>query len=217
MPGSFAVKLPVDLDAVAIHPSIPGSGFPAQRLQVGYSSGSQTLTGEDPDFDLRLIEPTSMGGRVVNGKPIPDLAAELGAVEVRQGLLVVDVQVIHHQMDGLGLRICKGQLGQDLSEFKPRTIGCGKGEMAACLRFYSTENICRTAALVFVIASRFASRPGGGEGTDLGMQRNRLLIQTHHRLLWIVWPFIRLQGVLHIGNVVFIEVGYAPHFFPATA
>ena len=89
--------------------------------------------------------------------------------------------------------------------------------MAACLRLYSTENISRTAALVFVIASRFASRLGGGEATDLGMQRNRLLIQTHYGLLRIVWPFIRLQGVLHIGNVVFIEVGHAPHLFPATA
>src|SRR5258708_2205402 len=84
----------------------------------------------------------------------------------------------------------------------------GKGEVAACLRLYSTENISRTAALVFVIASRFASRLGGGEGTDLGMRRNRLLIQTRYGLLRIVWPFIRLQGVLHIGNVVFIEVGH---------
>jgi len=40
------------------------------------------------------------------------------------------------------------------------------------------------------------------------MQRNRFLIQTHYGLLRIVWPFIRLQGVLHIGNVVFIEVGH---------
>jgi hypothetical protein len=69
------------------------------------------LAGEDPDFDFGLIEPTSVGGRVVNGKPIPYLAAELGAVEIRQGLLVMDVQVVHHQMDGLGLRIRKGQLG----------------------------------------------------------------------------------------------------------
>jgi hypothetical protein len=105
----------------------------------------------------------------------------------------------------------------DLSEFKPRTIRCGKGEMAACLRLYSTENIRRTAALVFVIASRFPSRLSGGEGTNLCMQRNRFLIQTHYWLLKIVWPFIRLQGVLHIGNVVFIEVGDTPHFFPATA
>ena len=80
--------------------------------------------------------------------------------------------------------------------------------MAAGLLLYSAENISRTAALVFVIASRFPSRPGGGEGTDLGMQRNRLLIQAHHGLLRIVWLFIRFQGVLHSGNVVFIEVGH---------
>src|SRR5260370_33097883 len=142
-----------------------------------------------------------MGGRLVNGKPFPNLCAELGAVEVRQGLLVVDVQVVNHQMDGLGLRIRNGQLGQDLSEFKPRTIRCGKGEMAAGLRLYSAENISRTAALVFVIASRFASPPGGGEGTDLGMQRNRLLIQTHFGLFAIVWALIPPPSVLHSSHV----------------
>ena len=54
---------------------------------------SQALPRKHPDFDFRLIEPTSVRGRVVNRKSIPDLAAELGAVEVRQWLLVMDVQI----------------------------------------------------------------------------------------------------------------------------
>jgi hypothetical protein len=49
------------------------------------------------------------------------------------------------------------------------------------------------------------------------MQRNRLLVQTHHRLLRVVGLFIRLQNVFHFGDVVFIEFAHAPHFFPATA
>jgi hypothetical protein len=29
--------------------------------------------------------------------------------------------------------------------------------------------------------------------------------------------FIRLQHVLHLGDVFGVEFGHAPHFFPATA
>ena len=89
--------------------------------------------------------------------------------------------------------------------------------MAACLRLYGTENIGRTAPLVLVISPRFPSRLGRRGWAYVGVQRDRLLIQAHHRLLGIVVPFIRLQNILHLGDVFLIEFGHAPHFFPATA
>src|SRR5262245_60246340 len=48
-------------------------------------------------------------------------------------------------------------------------------------------------------------------GTNVSVQGDRLLVQTD------VWLFIRLQHVLHLGDVVFVEIGHHPHFFPATA
>src|SRR6266852_4745291 len=45
------------------------------------------------------------------------------------------------------------------------------------------------------------------------MQRDRLLVQAEHRLLGIVWLFIRLQHVLHLGDIVLIEIGHHPTFF----
>ena len=89
--------------------------------------------------------------------------------------------------------------------------------MAACFGLYGAEDISRAAALVFVVSSRFPPRLGRRGRADVGMQRDRLLIQTHHRLFGIVGLFIRLQNILHLGDVVFIEFGHAPHFFPATA
>ena len=89
--------------------------------------------------------------------------------------------------------------------------------MPARLRLYGAENIGRAAALIFVIPPRFPSRLGRRGGADVGVQRDWLLVQAHHRLLGIVRPFIRLQNVFHLGDVVFIEFGHAPHFFPATA
>src|ERR1019366_5186419 len=110
-------------------------------------------------------------------------------------LSAMNVQVVHHQMDGLGLRVLKSQLESYLGEFNRCTIWCGECEVPARLRLYRTENIGCTTALVFVIPSRFPSRCCGRGWPDVGMQRDRLLIQAHHRLLWIAGFFIRLQYI----------------------
>jgi hypothetical protein len=44
--GSFSIELPGDLDAISIHPPIPGLGFPPQRLKVGNATSPQTLPSE---------------------------------------------------------------------------------------------------------------------------------------------------------------------------
>jgi hypothetical protein len=36
-------------------------------------------------------------------------------------------------------------------------------------------------------------------------------------LAGIVRLFVRLQNVFHLGDVLVVEFGHAPHFFPATA
>src|SRR6266576_3320679 len=90
----------------------------------------------------------------------------------------MDVQVIHYQMDGLGFRILKGQLKNDLCELDRRAIRCGKCEVAARLWLYRAENIGCAAAFIFVVSSRFPSRLCWRSRPDVGMQGNRLLIQT---------------------------------------
>jgi len=67
----LAIELPGNLDAITIHLAIPGLRFPAQSLEIVDSSLAQTLPREDPDFDLRLIKPTSMGRRVMDGEAAP--------------------------------------------------------------------------------------------------------------------------------------------------
>src|ERR1017187_5713001 len=120
-------------------------------------------------------------------------------------------------MDGFGLRVLKRQLESYLRELKRRTIWRGECEVPARLRFYRAEDIGCATALVFVVPSRLPSRCNWRGGPDVGMQRDRLLVQAHHRLLWIAGVFIRLQHILHLRDVLFIEFGHAPHFFPATA
>ena len=114
---------------------------------------------------------------VVNGEPIPDLAANLCAENVRQGLAAVDIQVVYYQMNGLGFRILQGQVEGYLCELKRRPVRRGEGEVPTRLRLYSAENIRRAAALVFAIRPGFAPRHGRRGRADVGVQRDWLLIQ----------------------------------------
>src|SRR5215831_156072 len=78
--GSPAVEAPVDPGAGAIDAERPGAGFAAQGLEVRDSAAAQALTREQADFDLRLVEPTAVDGRVVHGEALPELAARRPAI-----------------------------------------------------------------------------------------------------------------------------------------
>src|ERR1017187_7778946 len=104
----------------------------------------------------------------------------------------MDVQVVQDQMDRLRLRICHRHGDGDLSELEARAIRRREGEMAARLRFYRTEDISGPATLIFVIPSRFSSWNRRRDGPQIGVQRDRLLIDADYRLLRAVWPFVHL-------------------------
>ena len=116
--GGSTVEFPVDLDAVAVHAAVPGSAFPAQRLEIRDSSGTEALPRKEADFDFRLIEPSPVGGHEVNGESVPDLAANPHSEGVRQRLAAVDVEVVHDQMDGVRVRVLHRQVAGDLGELE---------------------------------------------------------------------------------------------------
>src|SRR3982751_4293037 len=118
---------------------------------------SQALPRENPDFDLRLVQPAAVRGRVVDGEAIPDFGCHFRAKGIRQRFAAMDVQVVQHQMDRFRLWVCHCQGDRNPSELGARAIWRREGEMAARLRFYRTENIGGPAALIFVIPSRLSS------------------------------------------------------------
>src|SRR5207247_1564612 len=60
---------------------------------------TQTLPPVQAQFDLRLVEPASMLGSVMDLQPIPKIAALLFAVVADQRLAAVDIEVIHDEVD----------------------------------------------------------------------------------------------------------------------
>ena len=66
-----------------------------------------------------------MGRRVMQGKSVPDLCADLGAESVGQRLATVDVQVVHHQVDGCGVRILERQIASHPGELESGAVRRG--------------------------------------------------------------------------------------------
>ena len=101
-----------------------------------------------------------MSGRVVDGKSAPDLAAGLRTIEIGRSLAAVDIEVVHHEVDGLSFRILHGQVEDYLGKPERRTVGRRKDEVPARFGLYRAEDIGRTAAFIFVIASGFPAGCG---------------------------------------------------------
>src|ERR1700751_902298 len=111
---------------------------------------------------------------------LPQLAAHLSAVRVCQRFAVVDVEIVHSQMNGPGTGVVPGQFTTDLRELAAATVGGGEGEGTPGFGLDRAEYIGLATALVFVIPSGLASGARGAGGAHVGMQRHGLLVQTHH-------------------------------------
>ena len=109
--------MPVDLDLVAIDLSVPGVCFPLKQEQTGDFTFSETLPGEETDFDFGLVQPTAVFGCLVNRETVPEIGALFLTEVVCKGLPAVDVEIVHDQMDGSSKRITADDSIQDASQF----------------------------------------------------------------------------------------------------
>src|SRR5215469_7158047 len=98
---------------------------------------------------------------------------------------------------------------------KPERSGVAKVKCRPA--FGSTaQKTLAAAAFVFVIPARFPAWSCRRGWSHIGVQGDGLLIQTDDRLLRVIRPLIDFQNVFHLGDVVVIQLGHHPHFFPAT-
>src|SRR5258708_20999506 len=130
---------------------------------------------------------------VMDSESVPYLAANILTKCVRQRFAAVDVEIVHDQMDGVGLRVLHRHITGCQSELERRAVGRGVCEMATGFGLYGAENIGGTTALVLAVAPGLPPRLSRRGGADVSVQRNRLLVQAHHRLFGIVELFIRFQ------------------------
>src|SRR5450759_188696 len=67
-----------------------------------------------------MIQPVSVFRGVMHRKPVPDSSATFDAIVVGERLAAVDVQVVHHQMDGGNRRVVFHEITDHLSELARR-------------------------------------------------------------------------------------------------
>src|ERR1039457_6057363 len=139
--GFLAIECPIDRDAISVGSPVPGAGCRPENPDLAESALPQTLLGKEADLQFRLIQPTSVYRRVVNGEPIPQRPTLFLAEAVRQRLLGVGTQVVHDQMDGLRRGIAVGDGLDEVCKFQRRP---GRGDLRkvnSCLRFDAAEYI----------------------------------------------------------------------------
>lgn len=103
-------ELPLNFNFVAVGAAIPGIGLASQFGDIPNPSLFKALATEDANFNFILVGRTSMLGRLVNGKAIPQPSTHHFAEAIHQRLAGVGAQVVHNQMDGVGGGMVRGDL-----------------------------------------------------------------------------------------------------------
>jgi hypothetical protein len=117
----------------------------------------------------------------------------------------------------LGLRVLHRQIANESPKLKGGPIWRGRGEVASGLGLDCAERVRRAASLGFAVSASFSARYSRPRRPDVGMEGHWFLVQTNYWLGRIRRALIDFQHVFHLLDVLIVEVGDAPHFFPATA
>src|SRR5215472_13288663 len=201
MSSLSASKVPLDRNAGMIHATTPSPDFSPERCSIPDPALAQALPRKQTDGDLGLVQP----------------ASRLLAKAFDHCLASMRVQIVQHQMDGVGLGIVDGDIQQVVGKFSRRAVPRHLGKVPSGFRLHPAEHVDRAAALVFTVSASHSPRPHGLGRANFLVQHHRLLIHTNHRFPLAPRLFIKGQDVLHAPDILFIQFRHAPHFFPATA
>ena len=117
-----------------------------------------------------------MGGRVVDRESAPYFPADFFAEQIRQRLTAMEVEIIHNEMDCVGVGVLQRQVEGCLSELDGRAVRCGKREGRPA--FGSTAQKTLAVPHRLYSLSRLASRPGSaaeGGRTQISLRNLRKL------------------------------------------
>src|ERR1700682_3936168 len=89
--------------------------------------------------------------------------------------------------------------------------------MLARLGFHCTKDVRGSTTFVFVIALGDLARTRRQGRSQIRVERDRFFVQANHRLGGTIGVLINCQNVVHLAEILGVQVGDAPHFFPATA
>src|SRR6266508_1382594 len=138
---------------------------------------------------------------VVNFQTVPNAICFLLAKELDQRMVMMGVQVIHHDIDALCFWM--DHIDQ-ITHYKGKvTFGSSLGDehvAGACLGLDKQEQIARAVSFVLVILSSSLSRFEDSWIGDVSQQLRTFLIKTDQRTPGIVGFLVQFQNMLHLAN-----------------
>jgi hypothetical protein len=129
---------------------------------------------------------------------LPQQDADLFAEPIHKRLAIMGTKIVHHQMDGVGLRIAGYDFHQVSANSSEERFGVGLVKCGPA--FGWTPQKILAAPLVLAIAPRNPSRPHGPWRADIRVQHHRLLISHRPRAPFRQRLFVYLEHVLHAGG-----------------
>ena len=148
---------------------------------------------------------------------VPKVSTLLLAKPLDEKLTLMRAQIVHYQVDAARKWVSTNNLFDRLGKLGSGAVGRHTDEVPPALGFNGAEYVGCPAALVLVVALGYFARGGSYDWANIGVQGDGFFVQTKHWLGRFVRLLIDAQNVFHLADVVGVEFGDAPHFFPATA
>jgi hypothetical protein len=103
-------------------------------------------------------------------------------------------EVINHQHDLLGRCITRGQLRHEDRKLQPIATGSHLVDVHAHFRLDRAKDIRASCTLILIVLQQYLSRTARRQSRcRIREQGDRLLIQTNHWTLRVIWPFVDIQ------------------------
>src|SRR5215207_1055372 len=138
---------------------------------------------------------------VVNFQAAPNPIGFLLTKELHQRMVMMRVQVIHHDIDAFGFWM--DHIDQITHDKGKVSFGASVGDKhmsCASLWLDKQEQIARAVSFVLVILSNSPSRSEDSWSGDVNQQLHTFLIKTDQRTPGIVGFLVQFQDMLHLAN-----------------
>ena len=197
-------------------------GDVGREFLLGGNALVQAPAGNGREFAFDHVEPGRILRRVMHLEARGQGPGLLGGQVLVEDGVGVGVEVVLHQPDFLGLRICGGQLlheaavvgagaaGRDLDRALAGAGFEGGRPAGRALAHVGAALPAGAAGLGGLFAPRGLGRHGRQRLDGLAVQRAGALVEADHRVLRIAGPLVDGQHVLHAGHEGRVHFAQAP-------
>src|SRR5580700_984453 len=206
-------KCPLDAASSGVASPLPRRHLGGESRLLS-STARQALALQDTDLDLGHIQPARMLGCVMELDSAQQCRGRLHTEHFFEALAQMRVEVVQHQVNLAHVGIAAAQQPADeVDEIYLGASGSDLREAALTSGLYGHKDIAGAGPLVLVVLLGHACGLSRHRAASLAQQLLAFLVQTNHRLAWIVRASVQIQQLVHAPAVLCGELTNTPHQF----